>query len=504
MTKRSVLLAVILFAALCSAAVSAPTTGLKMSEKDDWYGIYAMGIKLGYSNRSVTKSDRKDGSRYKIVDITSISTRSEADCIGIKEVKTTYIDKSFKPTYEMYTHTVSTASEKSYKTVEAVYSPHFITCIGKITCVDNENKNTTDAKTKKKIVIPKGVDLAALYKFERDGFIPTPGINYKTYSLDVVDSLTITKNVFNTRKKKKTTVKGTEVEALQIANNEGTIWMLDNGSVIKKELKSHEGLYLLIIKEPKENAVENALVYDFNLIKSSIAINTSIPQNNKISELTAKFQGLPSSSLINDPRQTTTYDPKTGIAEYHVTTEQFDATKSISLPVAPDCFKEYMSTSEGIEVNDEQIQKLSKQIVGNEKSAYKAALLITAWVHNNLTFTEEKNVEWSAIAVLKARAGVCRHAAVLFAALARAAGIPTRLVIGLASGGNSLCYHAWVECYVGEWVPFDPTWTTDNNVDASHIKIACSPSLDYRLFVVVPFLSNPKLKAEIVDFKELK
>jgi len=73
--------------------------------------------------------------------------------------------------------------------------------------------------------------------------------------------------------------------------------------------------------------------------------------------------------------------------------------------------------------------------------------------------------------VIKSKRGVCRDYGILFAALARSAGIPSRIAAGLLYTDGAFYYHVWTECYVGEWVPFDATLPTDF-VDATHIKLA--------------------------------
>ena len=86
----------------------------------------------------------------------------------------------------------------------------------------------------------------------------------------------------------------------------------------------------------------------------------------------------------------------------------------------------------------------------------------------------------SASDILNRRRGVCRDYATLFAALARSAGIPTRLCAGVVyadmNGTPAFFYHAWDECYVGSWVAIDPTLYDAslgiNYVDATHIKFA--------------------------------
>src|SRR5947209_1869987 len=74
------------------------------------------------------------------------------------------------------------------------------------------------------------------------------------------------------------------------------------------------------------------------------------------------------------------------------------------------------------------------------------------------------------------RRRVCLDYATLYAALARAAGVPTRLCAGIVYAQGKFYYHAWAESYVGQWVAFDPTLYDPEQpvayVDATHIKFA--------------------------------
>jgi len=83
----------------------------------------------------------------------------------------------------------------------------------------------------------------------------------------------------------------------------------------------------------------------------------------------------------------------------------------------------------------------------------------------------------SAAEVLSSRSGDCSEHAVLMAALARAAGIPSRLVAGLVYHAGGFAYHMWVEVWVGgAWYALDPSLAgrPDGGVDATHIKLADS------------------------------
>jgi transglutaminase-like putative cysteine protease len=59
---------------------------------------------------------------------------------------------------------------------------------------------------------------------------------------------------------------------------------------------------------------------------------------------------------------------------------------------------------------------------------------------------------------------------VLFAALARAVGIPTRIVSGLLYNEGRFYYHAWNEVYLGEWLAVD-SLMNQIPADPTHIRL---------------------------------
>jgi transglutaminase-like putative cysteine protease len=75
----------------------------------------------------------------------------------------------------------------------------------------------------------------------------------------------------------------------------------------------------------------------------------------------------------------------------------------------------------------------------------------------------------SALQVLEARRGDCNEHTVLYVALARALGLPTRTAVGLVHIRGSFYYHAWPEVWLGEWVAVDPT-LGQVPADASHLR----------------------------------
>lgn len=91
---------------------------------------------------------------------------------------------------------------------------------------------------------------------------------------------------------------------------------------------------------------------------------------------------------------------------------------------------------------------------------------VARFVRTHLTYTPgATEVSSSALECLHGRAGVCQDYAHLSIALLRAAGVPARYVSGYihtgkdARPGDTVSgeSHAWVEAWLGDWWPFDPT-----------------------------------------------
>lgn len=83
----------------------------------------------------------------------------------------------------------------------------------------------------------------------------------------------------------------------------------------------------------------------------------------------------------------------------------------------------------------------------------------------------------SAREVLRTRVGDCNEHTALYVAMARAAGIPARIAVGLAFSRGAFYYHAWPEVYLDEgrgrglWLPVDPTFN-QFPADTLHLRLA--------------------------------
>jgi len=124
-----------------------------------------------------------------------------------------------------------------------------------------------------------------------------------------------------------------------------------------------------------------------------------------------------------------------------------------------------------VQSGDARISALAESISAGRKGAREVASAVVAWMGANIR--KEAIDVFSALDVLERKKAECQGHALLYAALARASGIPTKVVSGLvysAEHGGFL-YHAWAEsCLDGAWVAVDPTFG-QLPADATHVKL---------------------------------
>jgi Transglutaminase-like superfamily len=121
-----------------------------------------------------------------------------------------------------------------------------------------------------------------------------------------------------------------------------------------------------------------------------------------------------------------------------------------------------------LQVNDRAITELAVRIAGADRDPRVVAERINRWVYDSLAKEITVSIP-NAVQVLRTRRGDCNEHTQLFTALARAAGIPTRIATGLAYVNGRFYYHAWPEIRLRDWVAVDPTFG-QFPADAAHLR----------------------------------
>jgi Transglutaminase-like superfamily len=119
-----------------------------------------------------------------------------------------------------------------------------------------------------------------------------------------------------------------------------------------------------------------------------------------------------------------------------------------------------------------EISSLARQITAGAASDEERIARLIAWMDANIA--KEAVDAFSAADVLRARRGECQGHSYLFAAFARALGMPARVVNGIAYSEQhgGFLYHTWNEVWIAGrgWQPVDATFG-QAHADATHVKL---------------------------------
>lgn len=130
-----------------------------------------------------------------------------------------------------------------------------------------------------------------------------------------------------------------------------------------------------------------------------------------------------------------------------------------------DGLAEYLAPTDYVPLEHPELAEAAADLVAGRTPA-EACEAAGEWVRGRLRYERgTTNVSTTAVDALHEGSGVCQDFAHLTLALLRTMGIPSRYVsgylhpkpdapAGAAVEGQS---HAWVEAWLGDWTPFDPT-----------------------------------------------
>jgi transglutaminase-like putative cysteine protease len=148
-----------------------------------------------------------------------------------------------------------------------------------------------------------------------------------------------------------------------------------------------------------------------------------------------------------------------------------------------------------VQSDDPILEEQAAAIVAEEKDALRAVELISSWVYHNLEKRPTLSIP-NAVGVYQLRAGDCNEHSVLFAALARSVGIPTKIVAGLLYSKGRFYYHAWNEVYVGQWVAVD-SLLNQVPADPTHVRLITG-ELDRQVTLV---RALGRLGIKVIDYE---
>lgn len=249
---------------------------------------------------------------------------------------------------------------------------------------------------------------------------------------------------------------------LEMAGTASTIWVDSAGNT----LKENGPMGITLIREPKEIALQipsDDTGIDLLTQLSVPATGSNLDKPRDIEYLKIRITGLDISNMdLAGGRQQITDSRQQIISISREAMEDVTDT-------TPDSLKKYLSPTALIQSEDIRIKKTARQIIAGKKSSWGKVLAISLWVNKNLNKQMTVSLP-SAVEVLLSGRGDCNEHATLFAALARASGIPTKLCLGVVYMDGRFYYHAWNAVYCGRWIELDPTFGL-NPADAARLRI---------------------------------
>jgi len=244
------------------------------------------------------------------------------------------------------------------------------------------------------------------------------------------------------------------------------IWVDLKGNSLKESVRDD-----LVVTLAEDEASAKAYLADTALSKSDLALDFSLvkvapplDRPGQLKQLGVEFTGFPVDFplLQGEGQQATRLAG--GKVRFTMPNPAFQA------PAAGQTSPADLEPAPRIPSDSPEILAQKDAIAGTEKNPALLAKLLEGWVAREIkgAITDSQ----SPLETLKSRKGNCQTHARLYAALARAAGIPTRFVSGLAYlPGEGFLYHSWDESLLGgAWTAVDPTFG-EMPASVTHIKL---------------------------------
>ncbi len=130
----------------------------------------------------------------------------------------------------------------------------------------------------------------------------------------------------------------------------------------------------------------------------------------------------------------------------------------------------FLQPSDMIQSAHKRILEKAQEILNGESSIRSSSQILTKWVFDYLEKRPVASIS-GAVDILDNGVGDCTEHTTLFTALSRAAGIPTKVRIGLVYVQGRFLFHAWpVVAIKGEWIDVDPS-LDQFPADVTHITL---------------------------------
>ncbi|MDD3014423.1 MAG: transglutaminase domain-containing protein [Candidatus Gastranaerophilales bacterium] len=372
-----------------------------------------------------------------------------------------------------------------------------------ITSTVNGIKKTEEIKLNKKILFPYGIyklfkDNSDKDKIEYSTIDPSVDFRIITFSAEKIGNESLnTDNLSESYTKYKV--------VMDLLPNINSIEWYDSQGRPVKELSSVFNIESVAVE--KDKILSKTKGFDI-LNQSLIPVIASFTDPFMLDQVNYKVEAQnqdPENVFISDNRQRVIQ--VTGNTAYLKIKNEHKPDEKYIYPVNSKGLTEFLKSSPFITSKDVAIKAQAISLTGQEKDAYKIVKVMEKWVFDTITKKDFSVNFANAKEVLKTKKGDCTEHSILLASVLRAAGIPSKVVIGLMYTDRpekAFAYHMWVKAYIGKWVNLDPSFPNEN-FSPVHIAMYETPlnSLSNRTDIVLNIIKSfTNLKINILNFSQ--
>jgi len=482
-------------------AFSPETHGVEKNiDHESWMGLYIQGVKVGYSHTVKEKIHRKNKTYNRIFS----ETRMEVSRLGGNPVEMNTAEEFIcgeqgNPVKAM----VKTKMSEKEVEVRAEIKPESIVFY-------------MGGKTVKEIPITERFYFEVPVKelIEQNKIKKGAVFHYKI--LDPI-AYTLSDCRFEVLGKEKRLILGKSYELWHTKSKLSSLvpvvadeWINEKGELYKSEIQTGF-MNITSLKMSRQRALEPSAETVDVALSTVIRTQTKLQKPRQIQSMKMKLSGLSEQIISDFPWDGTSQKLIEKREEsFVVQTESliFSEDKALRLPISKEKFESNLESTYFCQSDDPDIKTTAQKIIEKEENSWEAAKKIADWVRHEIEPNYDVGFA-SAKEILKNREGDCSEYTVIFTALCRSVGIPTRANVGIMYGEEFFAYHMWPEVFVGQWVDLDPKWfcvdpnTGEYYTDATHIKFGRT-ELDENLFKEMSLSASEiigKLHIHIIRYK---
>jgi transglutaminase-like putative cysteine protease len=436
------------FGSATAPASDPPVENAEAVAQDTWMGVYMQGRKIGYTHHRQVPND--DGYRLEEESVLRLTVLDTVQTVR------TRIDAEVDPEHALRSFSVSLKSGVGDLVARGTVEDGSVD-------LTMEAGGQTDRRSfplREPLFLP-GTVRSSFSQGELE-----PG---RERSFQVFDPSAMQNQPLRARVEEKETleIRGRKIEAWRVRESfrgiEAVVWYDEQGRVVREE----GPMGLAAVAEPRAEAVAGGWNEGdaFDLMAAvAVRVATPIEAPRERDRLRLRLAGIGDFAVPSDARQAY----RDGLLT--IDRERPGEHGTFELPYRGQEWAPDLAATAFLQVDNPAVRNASTEILVGERDARRAAERLRRWVYTRVEKRPLASIP-NAVQVLDTMSGDCNEHAVLFAALARAAGLPARVVAGAVYMDGVFLYHAWNEVWLGTgWVTVDPTFD-QMPADATHVKL---------------------------------